>query len=55
MVGYPIINLLRHGGGPLKYVRTLERTLIALRSEFGVKAESKDRPNGVWVGERKIT
>ena len=29
LVGYPIINLLRHGGGPLKYVRTLERTLIS--------------------------
>ena len=54
LVGYPIINLLRHGGGPLKYVQTLERTLIATLSEFGVKVESEDRPTGVWVGERKI-
>ena len=54
LVGYPIMNLRRMGGGPLKYVRTLEQTLIATLSEFGVHAESEDRPTGVWVGESKI-
>jgi lipoate-protein ligase B len=54
LVGYPIINLRRKGGGPLKYVRTLEQTLIATLSDFGIEAESEDRPTGVWIGDAKI-
>ena len=54
LVGYPIINLRRWYGGALKYVRTLERVLIDTLSEFGIHAESEDRPTGVWVGEAKI-
>ncbi len=54
LVGYPIINLRRWGGGPLKYVRALERTLIETLAEFGVCAESEGRPTGVWVEDRKI-
>jgi lipoate-protein ligase B len=54
LVGYPIINLRRMGGGPLKYVRTLERTLIATLADFGIEAESEDRPTGVWIGDAKI-
>ena len=54
LVGYPIINLRRWNGGALKYVRTLERVLIDTLSEFGIHAESEDRPTGVWVGEAKI-
>lgn len=54
LVGYPILNLRRWGGGPLKYVRALERVLIETLAEFGVRAESEGRPTGVWVEERKI-
>ena len=54
LVGYPIINLRRWNGGALKYVRTLERVLIDTMQEFGIHAESEDRPTGVWVGEAKI-
>ena len=54
LVGYPILNLRRWGGGPLKYVRALERTLIDTLAEFGVRAESEGHPTGVWVGDRKI-
>ena len=54
LVGYPIINLPLWKGGPLKYVRTLERVLIHTLSEFGIHAESEDRPTGVWVGDAKI-
>ena len=54
LVGYPILNLRRWGGGPLKYVRALERTLIETLAEFGVVAESEGHPTGVWVGDRKI-
>ena len=54
LVGYPIINLRRWNGGALKYVRTLERVLVDTLSEFGIHAESEDRPTGVWVGDAKI-
>ena len=54
LVGYPVMNLRRWGGGPLKYVRALERTLIETLEEFGVGAESEGRPTGVWVEDRKI-
>ena len=54
LVGYPILNLRRWGGGPLKYVRTLERVLIETLAEFGIQAESEGCPTGVWVEDRKI-
>ncbi len=54
LVGYPIINLRRWGGGPLRYVQALERVLIATLAEFGIGAQSEDRPIGVWVGDAKI-
>lgn len=54
LVGYPILNLRHWGGGPLKYVRALERVLIGTLAEFGVRAESEGRPTGVWVKDRKI-
>ena len=54
LVGYPILNLRRWGGGPLKYVRALERVLIETLAEFGVGAESEGHPTGVWVEDRKI-
>ncbi|MCX8213044.1 MAG: lipoyl(octanoyl) transferase LipB [SAR202 cluster bacterium] len=53
-VGYPIINLKEWGGGPLKYVRSLESMLIATLAELGIVAESEDRPTGVWIGNAKI-
>ena len=54
LVGYPILNLRRWGGGPLMYVRALERVLIETLAEFGVSAESEGHPTGVWVEDRKI-
>ena len=54
LVGYPILNLRRWGGGPLKYVRSLEQVLIETLSDFGVRAESEGHPTGVWVEDRKI-
>ena len=54
LVGYPILNLRRWGGGPLKYVRALERVLIETLAGFGVVAESEGHPTGVWVEDRKI-
>lgn len=54
LVGYPIINLRRWRGGPLKFVQSLEQTLISTLAEFGIQAVSEDRPTGVWVGNAKI-
>ncbi len=54
LVGYPIFNLRRWGGGPLRYVRGLERVLIETLAEFGIVGESEDRPTGVWIGDAKI-
>ena len=54
LVGYPILSLRRWGGGPLKYVRALERVLIETLAEFGVIAESEGHPTGVWIEDRKI-
>ena len=53
-MGYPIVNLRKWGGGPLRYVRTLEQALIDTLAEFGIRSESAGRPTGVWVGESKI-
>ena len=39
----------------MKYVQKLEQALIGTLAEFGVEAESADRPTGVWVGDAKIT
>lgn len=54
LVAYPIVNIKRWGGGPLKYVRALEQTVIATLGELGIVANSEDRPTGVWVDEAKI-
>jgi len=55
LVGYPVVNLRRWGGGPLRFVRSLEEVLIATLNEFGIEAGSEQRPTGVWVGDAKIS
>ena len=54
LVGYPIADLRRWGGGPLQYVRALEKALVATLREFDIEAGSADRPTGVWVGDAKV-
>ena len=54
VVGYPIVDLRPWGGGPLKYVSTLEQTVIATLAELGIDTLSVDRPTGVWVDDAKI-
>lgn len=54
LVGYPIINLRRWGGGVRDYVETLEQALISALGEFGIVAHSEGKPTGVWVDDRKI-
>jgi lipoyl(octanoyl) transferase len=54
LVGYPIVTVTDVGA----YVRTLERSLVAVLAHQGVSARArvKDGPDytGVWVQERKI-
>ena len=54
LVGYPIIDLRRWGGGALKYVRALEQVIAETLAEFGIKGTSEGRPTGVWVEDRKV-
>ena len=54
LVGYPIIDLRRWGGGPLKYVRALEQVIAETLAEFGIEGTSEGRPTGVWVEDRKV-
>ena len=54
LVGYPIVDLRRWGGGPLAYVRALEAVLVATLGEFGLSSQSGEKPTGVWVGDGKI-
>ena len=42
------------GGGPLKYVRTLERIIVDTLAEFEIEAGSIEGLTGVWVGDAKI-
>ena len=54
LVGYPIVNLRRWGGGVRDYVETLERTLVVALSEYGIHAHTDGKPTGVWVDDAKI-
>ena len=53
LVAYPVVDL-RRWGGPLKYVRTLERVIIATLREFQIDAEAIDGLTGVWAGNAKL-
>ena len=53
MVAYPVLNL-REWGGPVKYVRTLERVIIGVLTDFGVAAGLVEGLTGVWAGGEKI-
>lgn len=50
LVAYPVLDL-RDWGGPVKYVRTLERVVIETLSGFGIAAGTLEGLTGVWVGD----
>ena len=54
LVGYPIMDVRSWGGGPLRYVRGLEATLIGVLDAFGIAAGRADKPTGIWVEDEKI-
>ena len=53
LVGYPIIDL-REWGGPLKYVRTLERIIVDTLADFQIASGVVEGITGVWAGDAKV-
>jgi lipoyl(octanoyl) transferase len=54
LVGYPILDLERHGRDLHLYLRRLEQTLILMLGALGVSAGTVAGRTGVWVGDSKI-
>src|SRR5262245_42062079 len=53
LVGYPILDLARHGSDVHLYLRALEAVLIAALADFGIAARRRDGYAGVWLDERR--
>lgn len=54
LMGYPILDLRRHGGDLKVYLRKLEGMLIEALTALDVAATRREGLTGVWVEERKI-
>jgi lipoate-protein ligase B len=56
LVGYPILDLTRHGRDVRAYVGRLEAALVAALADLGVEASVREGQEhvGVWAGTRKI-
>ncbi len=54
LVGYPIINLTRHGRDVHRYLRRLENCLIEALSSMGIAARRDPGRTGVWTDGAKI-
>ena len=52
LVAYPILDIRRWGGGPVRYVRALEAALMETLAHFGIAAERLEGLPGVWVNAR---
>ena len=53
LVAYPVVDL-REWGGPVKYVRTLERIIVDTLADFKISAETINGITGVWADGAKI-
>jgi lipoyl(octanoyl) transferase len=54
LVGYPILDLARHGLDLLVFVRTLEASLIEYLAELGLTGAAIPGLTGVWVDDAKV-
>ncbi len=54
LVGYPIIDLTRHGRDLHRYLRRLEESIIAALQYFGIDAVCKPPHTGVWIDQEKV-
>ena len=50
LVGYPIINLRKHGIGVKRYVESLEASIIQALQKFNIHAYQLEKLTGIWVG-----
>jgi lipoyl(octanoyl) transferase len=53
LVGYPILDLRRHGADVHRYLRDLEAVLISALADFGIEARRRDGFAGVWLDARR--
>ena len=54
LVGYPILDLRRHGQDLHRYLRDLEEVIIRTVGAFGLTAKRVPGRTGVWVDDKKI-
>lgn len=54
IVGYPILDLTRHGRDLHGYLRALEEALILTLKRFAIQAGRLPPHTGVWVGHEKV-
>lgn len=54
LVGYPIVDLERHGKDLMLYLRKLEEVLIRTLRFYGIPGERHVGQTGVWVADAKI-
>ena len=50
LVGYPVLDLRALDMGPVTYVRTLERAIIAALADYGIAGHTVKVRTGVWTG-----
>jgi lipoate-protein ligase B len=53
LVGYPILDLRRHGADLHRYLRDLESVLMGALGEFGIASRVRPGFAGVWLDERR--
>ncbi len=54
LVGYPIVGLRDFRTDVRWYLDMLEGVIVGALADLGIRAGTRDRLTGVWVGERKI-
>ena len=54
LVGYPIVDLRAYNEDVVKYVRSLEETILRTLQDFGLAAQRLRGFPGVWAGYEKI-
>jgi lipoate-protein ligase B len=53
LVGYPILDLRRHGEDVHRYLRDLEAVLIGTLADFGIESLRREGFAGVWLDARR--
>ncbi|MFN2476621.1 MAG: lipoyl(octanoyl) transferase LipB [Chthoniobacterales bacterium] len=54
LVGYPVIDLRRHGQDLHRYLRWIENLLVEALAAYQLAARTREGLTGVWIEDRKI-